>query len=300
VSVLIGSPLIVQGNVSYFNCLNQTWVINANTVAPWQPFSDLELSDVVLSFNKSLNATSNTSIYDGIIHAAVVFFGVNTTTDIYFTNNKLVSMLIEFSYTNSYATADALLYFEAGCAAENGPLATGNGSVALVGIADNANITANTTMSYYGTSCPNAHNYSWELQGYASVSNLVVFGVPLSANINLTLSRDLNNVTSGEIIGNMNYFGVQAMADAKFDSINGLTALFVGVNYTDGNLIELNAFLNYTKDCTNGDGDVGSGAVTLIGITGSPVLDLNGNTAFFNILHLLIFFIKLHTTDVLL
>ncbi len=72
-------------------------------------------------------------------------------------------------------------------------------------------------MSYYGTSCPNALNHTWELQGNATASNLVVFGVPLSADI--YIARENKNVTVGQIIGSMTYAGAQVIADAKFDSV---------------------------------------------------------------------------------
>ncbi len=82
-------------------------MINTNTLAPWYPYPELEIFDVSLSLNKSLNSTSNTSIYDGVVHGSVVFWGAQTTTDIYFTNNKLVSMLINFTYLNEHIAADA-------------------------------------------------------------------------------------------------------------------------------------------------------------------------------------------------
>lgn len=273
---MFGNPLYVIGAAHYYPCINSTWAITSVPQNSWQVFPDILIHDISLGLNRSFNSDNQTYSYHGIVQGSVDF-GVSSVTTIEI-NDSVLSMTLNFNYTNDYISTQSLLHFASGCSADNGPIAKGNGTISLNKIADNSNITGDVDLSYFGANCSTT-SVLWKLHGHASTAGVEVYGAALSSNLNITVTRFLNSSVGGEVSGGfIEYDGVHAQADVLFDSDRGLYAMFINVLYERPNLFNLSAYLNYSKSCS---GDFGLATVTVVALPSEPVLILNGTLLYF-------------------
>lgn len=173
-------PAKLGGTVFSDQCTG-TIGVTAGLLEPYEIYPDFTINTLALGLERKRNFEYYS--YTGIGLGSATFRGINVSVDMRFTDAVLQSLRANFSYVNNVVDASSSLNFSPDCSM--GRVAYGSGSANLTNVF-NVNITLNTSMSYF-TGC--GSNREWDLTGYTRVNGLVVFGIPLDADLYVGVSK---------------------------------------------------------------------------------------------------------------